>query len=300
MKKKYWPVIVILVLAAVAVAIWLYPKTPKPAQLSPHVSIASVVITELNNDTVKLSTRILLSNPLPADINSHRLHYELFIDSVRVLSSSYEKPLLMKAGDSGLVDIPVEIPVQRLASVLKRFERENTDSALYTVRSQLELDLPVAGERELKFEFSKRYPAIRIPAIRFVETDLKKLGFSESSLDLVIGLDNPNLFAIRLKAANLHVLIDNSMQLEGVLRDPLELPAKGADTIPVHLDVQTPKLGKLAWKALFDKKHTQLSLQMDATSTSDLELLNNTRIRLRLKGTLAELLQLANKVENTP
>lgn len=300
MKKRSWLVLlaILLVLIIASIFAWPYLHPSKGESiLRPHVSITRVNITGIGSDTIRLTSRLVLANPLPVEIRTNDLYFDVFVDSASIVSSSYKKPLSIRSGDSSMIEVPVEIAVKPLAAVLKLFDRQNRDSANYSVRAHYTLDVPVAGEKTMSFNFTKRLPAIRIPVITGFDTDIHKLGLSNSRLDATIAIYNPNSFAMKMKDGVADVAIDETMKLEATFAKVIDIPAKGSRSVPAHLEIKTPKLGKLVWKALFDKKDTHVAVHFRCRAISDNHLLDNTKLDLVLKGTLQELLDLGKTID---
>ena len=73
--------IVLGVLLLVGLGIFLWWRSPVSksakkeavARLTPEISIASVNISDIDDDRIKLTSKVQLSNPLPVDINTKRL-----------------------------------------------------------------------------------------------------------------------------------------------------------------------------------------------------------------------------------
>src|SRR5690606_20216434 len=121
---------------------------------------------EISNENVKMDTRILLDNPLLININTTRISYKIFIDSVQVLENVYNEPLIIESGDTSVIELPVVLQQEALLSVLQYFKENKIDSANYSVNAVIEVDVPIAGEREIKMNFSRKLPALKIPEVK--------------------------------------------------------------------------------------------------------------------------------------
>lgn len=301
MRTRTWIIIVVLI-ALLALGFWWWKRaTPYAAEgdklhLKPKISVASMNVTDIDKDRIKLTSRVMLSNPLPINLSTKRLDYQVFIDSVKVIQSSYDKPINIRSGDSSVIETPMEILAKPLAEVLKYFDEKKIDSADYSVRAQVETDIPVAGEKVFNMEFSKRLPAIRLPPAKAGKIDIDKLGLKQSNLDMVLHVYNPNSFPLKFKDGKYMVTIDKDMKMNGALEKIINLPPKGSQDITISVDVKTAKMGKVVWKMLFNKKDTPYKLNFNGKLLTDNGMLKNSNIAFTMHGTLEDLTELAKEV----
>ncbi len=291
MKRSAW-IIILLLLIIVILVWWFWPSSSLKkgvSQVSPEVDVTAVNIYDIGDDRIKLSTQIILKNPLPLEITTNKLAYEVYIDSVKVVQSSYSKPIKIGSSSEETIEVPMEILAGPLKQVLDKFEKENQDSADYTMKSSFEVDVPIAGQRKFKMNITRRLPAFRIPTGKPEQIDIDKLGFKESSLDMALVIDNKNVFPLKLKNGKYSVSIDNDLEMEGIFENYIEIPAKGNAAVPMHLVIKTAKFSKLLWKTLFDKKDTKFVIKFSGKLDTDNKLLQNSNIAMRISGTLDEL-----------
>src|SRR5215217_14897 len=122
-----WIILAALVFIPAAVFIW-WKSSSTPVKkaavqrLSPKINIASVNIEDIDDDRIKLNSKVQLSNPLPVDLHINSLHYELFIDSMRVMQDAYGKPITVRSSDSATIQMPMQLLAKPMARVLKYFD----------------------------------------------------------------------------------------------------------------------------------------------------------------------------------
>jgi LEA14-like dessication related protein len=288
--KKTIPWLLLLA-GLLAGGIWLYRGLTKPAgtegSLKPELGVAAVRVTDLDAERIKMDVGLKLSNPTPVELNTSRVDYRILIDSVPVIESSYRQPIRIASSDSTVVQVPMEVLREPLGKILKRFKEQGIDSAQYRLEATIFADVPIAGEREFNLEKSARLPAFQLPDMKIEDVKIGKLGLKESSLDVTIRLFNPNVFPIKIKNAQYTIRVGEESEIEGQLQELVNVPAKGSAPIATHTDVE--KGGKLALKFLFDKKDTPFRLDYRGELLTDSEYLEDSRIALRVEGTLDEL-----------
>ncbi len=302
-KPKHYliPLIITLIILALILGTWYYffasPKKDEHIEkVVPHISLNHINITEINGEHIKLTAHIGLANPFPVNFSTKRLQSQVYIDTAMIAESSYEQPIDIASSDSTALEIPMEASLKRLLGILKEFKRQQTDSADYKVIAQIYLNTPIAGERRFDFNVVKRLPAFITPDITLVDTDIKKLGFKESGIDMAFNIKNFNHFDVKIKDGRFDVALDENLYLEGILEN-LHIPAGGHQTVSVHFNIKTNKLGKAVWKIVFNKKDTHFNFVFKAIADADNEIFKNTRLMITAEGTLDELTEAAKELK---
>ncbi len=298
-KGKKW-LIALAIVALVAVGFWLWWRAPHSSikkeanQLKPELSIASFDITDIDENKISGTSKIVLRNNLPLEVKTNRLDYVIYIDSAKVIEDSYSKPITIRSSDTTAIRLPMEIMFKKMTAVMKRFENKNIDSADYTMRATFQVDVPIAGERNFTMSFSKRLPALRLLKAKVENIDIGKLGLKESSLDMTVNVQNPNAFPIKMKDGKYKLSINNDENvMEGVMEKIVNIPAHGSAPVSMHVDMKTMKIPKLGWKMLFDAKDTPFKLTFGNKLISDNGILNNSNMAFNMSGTLDELKNMA-------
>lgn len=298
MNRTRWLIILVLLALLAAGGWWFFRSRDtgdtngsggNSLSLKPHLSVASVNVTDIDPDRIKMTARMFLSNPLPIEFKSKRLDYQLLIDSVKILESSYSKPISIRSSDSAVIELPMELLIEKLGRVLKRFEANKTDSADYTLQATVYADVPIAGERQFNFDQTKRLPAVRLPKIKLEKVDMGKLGLKESNLKAIITVTNPNQFPIKYRDARYTAKVGEDLNVSGQIPGVVSVPARGSAPVTINMDIRTGNVGRLAWKALFNKKDVPLQVNFRAKLVTENDLLKNSNMAFKVNSTLDEL-----------
>ncbi|MDD5580716.1 MAG: LEA type 2 family protein [Methylobacter sp.] len=291
MKKKYWLGLLCFAgLLLLAYGWWNFNKPDgEGMHLKPTLKVAAINDLNIEPERITMTSKIILSNPLPINIKTNRLDYRVFIDSVKVVESSYTKPISIYSADQMVIEVPIEILKEPLARLLQHFEKHKTETADHTVKATFKVDLPVLGERKFSMEFTKRLPVFRPPTLKTEDVDVNSLGLDESKIDLVTQISNPNLFPLKLKDGKYTFTVDNEITMAGSLENIIDIPAKGSSPVAMHLDLKTTKMGKFLWKMLFDKAGTPFNVKFRCKMLTDSKMLKNSNILFNLSGTLDDL-----------
>ena len=177
-----------------------------------------------------------------------------------------------------------------MEAVIKKIAKLKKDSADYAVKATFEVDVPIAGERNFTMNLSKKLPSLRPLKVSVKDVDLGKLGLKETGLNMVVNVENPNDFPIKMKDGKYKMGIDNDENMmEGTMEPMVNIPANGTEAITMHVDMKTLKVPKLGWKMLFDKKDTRFKMNFNCKLASDNGMLNNSSMAMNMQGTLEEL-----------
>jgi LEA14-like dessication related protein len=298
MGRKTVVLLLVILLAVTAGVIWWKRSGKEMAkqevkQLAPEIRIASMNITDIDDDEIKLTSETVVDNNLPADLTIDSLDYTVSIDSIEVVKSTYPKEVVIKKSDSATLKLPLRIKTAKLKTLLHRFEKQNRDSADYTINAHFKLRLPVAGKRAFDLAFTKRLPAIREIKVKPADIDIEKFGFRESEMKMDVQVTNRNVFPIKIKNGTYTVAVEKDLEAEGAMEPIVVVPAKGSETVTVTMKLKTAKVPKLGWKLLFRKKETNFNMSFSGLIMSDNDIFNNSKIKMKANGTIEELKQLA-------
>ena len=304
MRINKWMIILLVILVVAGVGIW-WLKSPasdkikeKTAdKLMPSIGVTSTNISDIDAERIKMVSKITINNPLPVDINTKRLDYEIFIDSVSVIEDSYEKPIRIGSSDSSTITLPMEILAKPMARILKYFDDQKIDSAVYSMKASFEVDVPIAGDRKFSMHIDKKLPALRIPKIEVKQVDLNALALKSKGMDIEVLVSNPNLFPLKLSNGKFQFSIEDALKMNGALEKVINIPAKGSQNISVHAQVVDGNMLKSGWKILTDKKGTMFTSRFTGELNSKNQMLENSKMAMTITGSLDELISAVKKVK---
>ncbi|MEX2231352.1 MAG: hypothetical protein WD824_04290 [Cyclobacteriaceae bacterium] len=292
MKKRYWFIIIIAVIGIAGVLWWRSSSSTlkqKVDDLKPEVRVVSVSITDFQGARIKSTLGIIVTNHLPADINIPKLEYNIFIDSLIVAESFYNKPIHIESSGNTRIMLPMESLSEPMERLLRLFDEQNRDSAVYTFNAAYSVDVPIVGVKDFTVHEEKRMPALRVPKLKIDKVNIDKLGFNESRLNMMVHIENPSLLLLKIKNARYTFTIDKVLKLEGTLQETINVPPQGTQTLPMVLDIKTAKIVRLTWKVLFEKKYTDFEMNFYGIIVSTDSHINNSTLSIAKYGNLQEL-----------
>jgi LEA14-like dessication related protein len=223
------------------------------------------------------------------ELNADKLEYELYVDSVKIMETEFVKPVRIKALDSIMLVLPIEVLRKNLTHVMERFEKHNTDSADYTLKTRLHFTLPVAGEKIYKVNETQRGPAFRMLRLQTEDVDIEKFGFRNSDLSMSLIIENPNLFEIAIRDVDYDLFIGKDFHMDGEVKKTITIPPRSTISLPLEMDVQTRNIARLTWQVLFEKKHTPFHIDFTCRIVATDDTFKNARLQVKRSGRLDEL-----------
>jgi LEA14-like dessication related protein len=292
-RRKIWLWIFVFILVIItSLVLWqrdILLNYGKRGGSKPHLSIKKIFIHDIGEKRIYLTARVMVSNPLLIALDADKLQYELLVDSVKILETEWTKPIRIKPLDSMLLEVPIVLLRDRFQAVLDRFERNDSDSANYTLKARLYLKVPVAGDKTYTMNQTRRAPAFRLLKLRTEDIDIEKFGLKNSDVSMKLIVENPNRIAINVRDIDYHLTIGNDLRMEGELPGMINIPARSTITLPLDIDVRTRNITRLAWQVLFEKKHTPFHMDFRCHVVSTDDTFKNLRIAATRDGKLDEL-----------
>lgn len=304
MRFNKWFIVLLVLLVAAGAGLWWWksPSADKAKEkaadkLMPTIGVASAKITDIDADQIKLISKVTIHNPLPVDIETRRLNYVIYIDSVKVIEDAYEKPISIRSSDSSTLTLPMKVLARPLVQILKYFDAHQTDSADYSMKASFEVDVPIAGDRKFNMDISRRLPALRVPKIKVKHVDLNALKLKSKGMDIEVEVFNPNLFPLKLSNGKFKFKVEDALEMDGVLEKLIRIPEKGSQNVSIHAQVTDGNMLKTGWKMLTDKKDTQFTAKFTGNIDSENKMLSDSKMATTITGTLDEIVNTVKKAD---
>ena len=271
---------------------------PHDDTLKPRLEMGNMTITDIDDNKIDMTVRLLIDNPLPVGFRAKRLNYTVLMANTPVVEDSYEKAIEIKSGDSTYVTLPMKVLINKLATVLKTLDKKDIDSTTYTVRSTFDLDVPILGERTFKTTITKRLPTFYLPEIKIENIDLGKIGLKRTDVATKVSIRNKNKFPFNFTDTHYSVTIDGKQIAEGDQREPILIKAQATTPVVFPVTMKPGQLLSLLPDALFNKETTPYVVNFRAKliDKKGSNMFSNSELNTQVKGTLADFKKIADKV----
>lgn len=265
---------------------------------APDVEFKALYISDINDRSVTIVGDAVIKNNFPSPLVIDSLDYDLYINGVPVLHSNHFKEISIARKGTEKVSIPMHVDVTKLRSLIRKFARQKTDSATYTVKGDYNMKLPIAGMRKFRIDETKIAPAIREIYVKAGKMKFNKMGLKNTELSLSVAIDNHNVFPITLKNGHYTLEIEHGIKMQGKMQKIVEVPAKGSGIIDLVIDTKTAKMPKLGWKWMFREHRTRYKMNFSGIILSDSEIMRKATLHVTDEGTLEQLKQLTKKLRD--
>lgn len=305
MRKGWIIALALLLLGGIGAFVW-YSRLKNNAQaeggphddsLKPRLEMGNVTITNIDDDKIDMTVKLLIDNPLPVGFKAKRLNYTVLMANTPIVEDSYGKPIEIKSGDSTYVTLPMKLLVDKLGTVLKTLDKVDIDSTTYTVRSTFDLDVPILGERTFKTTIEKRLPTIYLPEIKIDDIDFGKVGLKRTDVAAKVSIRNKNKFPFNITDTHYSITIDGKQICEGDQPEPILIKAQATTPVVFPVTMKPGKVLGLLDEMLFKKETTPYVVNFRAklVDKEGSAVFSNSKLNTQIKGTLADFKNIAAK-----
>lgn len=272
---------------------WWQSSASDPVQeelsenLTPELTVASAKITDISDNEINVVTEVVVKNPFPVEFTSHSMAYEVYVDSIRVVRDNYNKPVSIGSSDSTVIELPMKILADPMSRVLEYFSQNNVDSAHYAMEASVELDVPIEGKEEFSMNVSDSLPTFQLLDVQLEDFGTNLLS-SDEGVEIEVSITNPNHYPIRMMDGSFTFTIRDEMEVVGQMED-ITIPAGGTENISMQAKKEWGSLTQSAQDFLFNQEDTRFTYLFNGTLRSDNQMLDDTEMNMRVRGTLAEL-----------
>lgn len=303
MKKGWIIALVLLLIGGLGAYIW-YNRLksnaaaeggPHDDTLKPRLEMSTLNITNIDDDKIDMTVRMLIDNPLPVGFKAKRLNYTVLMANTPIVEDRYEKAIEVKSGDSTYVTLPVKVMLKKLTTVLKTLDRKDIDSTTYTIRSTFDLDVPILGDRTFKTTIEKRLPTFYVPEVKIEDIDLGKIGLKRTDVAAKVSIRNRNKFPFNFTDTHYTVVIDGKQIAEGDQPEPILIKAQATTPVVFPVTMKPGQTLSLLPDALFNKENTPyvITFSSKLVDKGKSAVFDGSRMNTRTTGTLADLKKLA-------
>ena len=284
-------IIGVILLALLAGGVFLAIKMKKSDKkiadyVVPELKMGQMQVTNLTAEKADMKMNMLIDNKAPVGFSIDSLFYTVSIAGQEVARTTYPDSLRLEARDSTTVELPLTLYHDKLADVLKGLEKQGRDSATYTVNATIFTDMALIPKDKLNIKLEKRLPLIRIPEIHVTDIKMKDVGLRGATMVVETSIKNENGFPIRFSDMNYRVQVDNNGWMEGSKPGTVNIPAKGATTMTIPMDIKLKEMGKNALDLIRKGTDVHYDFRMNTKLASDAQVLKESKIALNSSGKL--------------
>jgi LEA14-like dessication related protein len=181
--------------------------------------------------------RFEVSNPNPVGVHLNDISYHLTINGEPFISGRLDQGLTLTASGTAPMEIPVTIGYLDIFNTLSRFIQ--SDALDYRLGGSAGV-----GPLRIPFLTSGTLDVPRMPTISVDRISVDRIAYAGASLTLVLGLQNPNAFAMNMDGLEYAARLGDLELAKGVARDVAALAKNGRSSMDVAVDLNFFELGR--------------------------------------------------------
>ncbi len=209
----------------------------------PDVYYSDVTVEGLTLEHIDLLFHFEIDNPNRVGVKLEQYTYDLMINDRNFLSGSHKQQLEIASRSSGGIALPLTLSYRDIYESFSSVV--HADSFSYTLKTEVEVDIPVYGRAMVPVKAEGTLPRLRMPEVAFSGFDVHSLSLSGVDMTLTINVRNPNPMGMKLSDLNLAASI-NGNELADLIVGDLSVNSGATATVPVSFSMGFMSLGSAA------------------------------------------------------
>ncbi len=179
----------------------------------PLVNIKSADLTALSFEAATMQFNLEINNPNSFGVKLAGFDYQLDINQHAFLNGDQPDKIEIGARSTSPLSVPVTLNYVHLYNAVKGLlENKKAD---YKIDFGFKFDLPVLGSTRIPVTHSGSVPLPKIPEFSVSSLKVKKLGLTGADLELVLKIENPNIFGFDLNDLDYNFSINGNRWIQG-------------------------------------------------------------------------------------
>lgn len=295
-KKVLYTILFVFLAMVASFFIWFYVsynRDPNKMFLLPRLELSKLEIASLTSKKIELTANLLIKNQIPISFTADSLQYQVYINNIEVMKDHYEKSIDIKGNQISSVSLPITLFREDLVNALKAGARDHMDSADYTFH--LSFFTHIIFKKDFTINIKKFLPLLRVPEIKENHIYIRSINFSQADLDLIITIDNPNVFPLQAKNIAYEVTIESSYLVKGMIEGITEIKAKSTSELNIPMTVSLKEVGKTIFDLLKKGKGPSCTIRLSFRIDSSNDMFKNSSVILESEGSIKSLLKAVKK-----
>lgn len=256
----------------------------------PKLEVLSFQIKSFEEERILLEMQAMIDNKAPISFQIDSLSYRVLMEGTEIIQSTYPDSIFLEANDSSRINLPLTLYQQKISSAMEEVEQQNADSINYQLFARLYTDLPFMKDEPIELDFNKKVPYIKKPKINLEGASIEKFGLKESEVTLRIQVINPNQFSFQIRDTNYDFMVNGDSLVSGNIEKTTGIASHDTTNFEVPIKLQIEEVGESAFNLLFNPEETNYSFTISSSLESQLDMLNNSVLKIENSGKLKDLL----------
>lgn len=183
--------------------------------------------------------RFNVSNPNPVGITLDDVLYDLDINGKNFISSQVPQGLNLKASGASIMEIPATINYLKFFNSISRLIQSEALDYRLTGSAGV-------GPFRIPYQASGKIDVPKLPDITVDSIKVDSLSFTGASLKLILSMQNPNAFDIKMDGLEYAARVGSVELANGVARNVTPVAGHGRSTMDVDVNLNFLQLGRSA------------------------------------------------------
>ncbi len=206
--------------------------------VEPEIEFDGMTVRDLSLFEATPVFKFKVANPNPMEIPLRNVSYDLKINNKKFIKGVSEKELTLKAGGTGVLELPFHIQFMDLFESMSDFPKYDT------VQYELKGNADVGGVFAIPYYKSGELAIPKLPEVVLKQVDIGKISFKGASLTFTLNIVNPNEFDLFLNELNYKVSLGEWKLASGITQTIPEIDKKGKTTLKIPLHINFLEFGR--------------------------------------------------------
>lgn len=256
----------------------------------PKLEVMNFQIKSIEEEQIMLEMQAMIDNKMPLSFRIDSVTYQILLEGEEIAKSTYPDSITLEANDSSELTLPLTLYQQQISSTMDQVAARNTDSIAYDLYAQVYTNLPFMEDKPIDVELSKEVPFIRKIEVSLDGASMQKFGLQETEITLTVEVINPNQFAFQASHIAYLFNVDGDSLASGNIEEMTSIDPHDTSYIEIPVRLKLAEIGESAFNLLFNPEQTDYSFTVTSTLVSELNMLDDSEIKVQSAGKLKELL----------
>ena len=292
-----WKKIVLLLLGLVFLgflglmaANWIHytrDKSPHRTFLMPRVEMGVINLENITGDVTRMTTKLLLHNPLPTALRADSLEYQFYINNVEVMKSSYAKSILIPRWDSTWISLPVTVKKADLIKILDKEAARGKDSVDYEFVTEFYTRLPF--KTKMKIRTLRHLPLFYLPDVHVAEVTYDDFSLKGVTMEMHVAVENKNKFPFKVNDLTYELELAEHPLMKGSKEGILTIKPHSVTTFVLPVRIKFGGIFDSIGKLITKGGKTDYNLALSFKVVSETNAIENSKMIIHDKGSLKEI-----------
>lgn len=237
------------------------------ARLTPDAEQSGNVYVNVKKDTAYISTKLIIKNKAPININIDTIKYKVSMYNTIHLQGKQFLNIELPPYGKDSANIFLKVPYSAILEDFKE-ERNENDSAIYYINILVQYST-IFGKKERALNKQIKIKIPRPPKLIVQDINYKKIQLKNILAEANIKIINPNNIKLSIKEIKYTLNILKQGSVSGKFNEPINIKPTGSTFIELPMEISMNNLGRTFVDILMNNDNYDYTLNINAVLTTD-------------------------------